>query len=295
MVIALPVENQPLPIAVIYGILMVIFAIWLGWHVFNGLKLLWLKGTTYLATLTLLSFTFFVLLQFFALVYFLKKDITVVPRYSFVYYPSFCALVAASLDNIQNYHSHSVSNRKSSGRRKPPFQLSSKYILLVVGIISCIFVVSNLVFQKPFQPDLVAQKMNLEPSVPLMLVVKYSNYQDVALGLSFGLALEKLRSQSLSKEFKIDQFNSMNSLINSDSVVFLQQSSNLTTIWKKLSQLPSLRLSRLNLWIVASGLKRRDYPQRLQLSEQTTCNIDTTQYYRIGVPYQLYRCSKLGS
>ncbi|WP_341527817.1 hypothetical protein WKK05_00180 [Nostoc sp. UHCC 0302] len=295
MVIALPVENQPLPIAVIYGLSMVSFATLLGWHVFNGLKLLWLKDTTYLATLTLLSFTFFVLVQFFFIVYFLKKDITIVPRYSFVYYPSFCALLAASLGNIQNYHSHSVLNRKSSDRQKPPLQLSSKYILLVVGIISCIFVVSNLVFQKPFQPNIVAQKMNLEPSVPLMLVVKYSNYQDVALGLSFGLALEKLRSQSLSREFKIDQSNRMNSLINSDSVVFLQQSSNLTTIWNKLSQLPSLGLSRLNLWIVASGLKRRDYPQHLQLSQQTTCNIDTNQYYRIGVPYQLYRCSKFGS
>ncbi|WP_193198760.1 glycosyltransferase family 39 protein [Nostoc sp. MG11] len=266
MMIALPVENQPLPITVIYGFLMVIFAIWVGRQVFKGLKLLWLQSTTYLATFTLLSFTIFVLLQFLIIVYFLGKDITVVPRYNFVYYPSFCALIAASF-GIKN-------------------NLNSVFIFLLVGLISCIFVVSNLVFQKPFQPEQVAQNMNLEPSVPIMLVVGYSNYQDVALGLSFATALEQLRSQT-STDTKV-----LNSYIDSDSFAFLQKSPDLSAVWQNLSQLPIPATSKLNLWVVGPGIRKRDYPQRLELSGQT-CIIDAAQHYRIGVPYQLYRCSNL--
>ncbi|MBH8576804.1 glycosyltransferase family 39 protein [Nostocaceae cyanobacterium CENA369] len=268
MAIALPVENQPLLIVVISGLLMLIFAIWAGRQIFKGLKNLWAQDKTHLATLTLLSFTAFVLLQFFAIVYILGKDITVVPRYTFVYYPSFCALLAASISKI---------NRSS-------------IIFILVGFISCIFVVSNLVFQKPFQPEKVAQNMNLEPYASLTLVVAYSNYQDVALGFSFALALEQLRSQTPVGELKINKTDK-SARLNSDSFAVLQKSPDLSAFWKNFSQLRLPTTSKQNLWIVGPGLRKRDYPQQIALSGQTTCNIDPTQHYRIGVPYQLYRCS----
>ncbi|MBH8562866.1 glycosyltransferase family 39 protein [Nostoc sp. CENA67] len=290
MVIALPVENQPWTIAIICGFLMLIFAVWAGYQIFKGLKILWSQYTTSLATLTLLSFTIFVLLQFFAIVYFLGKDITVVPRYSFVYYPSFCALLAASI--TKNYQSSVISQ-----------QSSIKFIL--IGFISSIFVVSNLVFQKPFQPEQVAQNMNLEPSVPLMLVVSYSSYQDVALGLSFALALEQLRNQPTVGKFPIpnenlkinnttDKYTSFNSAINLDNFAVLQRYPDLSTFWKKFSELSPPTTSQLNLWIVAPGLRKRDYPPQVALAGQIACTINPKQYYRIGVPYQLYRCTNVG-
>ncbi|OUL24872.1 glycosyltransferase family 39 protein [Nostoc sp. 106C] len=266
MVIALPVENQPLAIAASYGFLMVIFTIWVGWQAYKGLKLLYYQSKTNLATLTLLIFTIFVLLQFFAIVYFVSKDITIVPRYHFVYYPSFCALVSASI----------TKNQKA------------QLIIVLVGIISCIFVVYNLVFQKPFHPEQVAQNMNLEASIPVMLVVGYSDYQDIALGLSFALALEQLRNQSVSGEYKITHPIDTS---RSDSFAILSKSPNLSALWNKLSQLPIPATSKLNLWIVGPGMIEQDYPQQLALSQQTTCTIDPSHHYRIGVPYQLYQCS----
>jgi uncharacterized membrane protein len=263
MLIALPVENQPLVITMICGLLMVGFAMWVGWHGCKKIKILWLNNQTHLATFTLLSFTIIILIQFFTIAYLLGKDITVVPRYNFVYYPSFCALLAASFSNSKN----------------------SKFIILLVGILSCVFVVSNLVFQKPFQPEQVAQNMNLEPSVPLMLVVGYSNYQDVALGLSFALALEKLRSHT-NTEVPV-------SFYNSDSLAILNQRPDLSLFWQKLAEMPTPETPQLNLWIVAPGLRKRDYPPQVAISGEGTCNIDTAQHYRIGVPYQLYRCNKI--
>ncbi|MBW4554561.1 MAG: glycosyltransferase family 39 protein [Trichormus sp. ATA11-4-KO1] len=259
MVITLPVESQPLLITAICGFFMIVFAIWVGQQALINLSLLYSQKTTHLATFTLLSFLIFVLLEFFAIVYLLGKDITVIPRYNFVYYPGFCTLLAASISKSKN----------------------SKFILLIIGVISCIFVVTNLAFQKPFQPEQVAQNMNLEPNVPVILVVAYSNYQDVALGLSFSLALEQLRSYTSA------------SMINFDSVAFLDKKPDLSILWNTLSQVTVPKASQMNLWIVGPGMRRRDYPQQVTLSEQNTCTIDPTQHYRIGIPYQLYRCSNL--
>ena len=268
IVIALPIEHQPLWIAVPDGLLMVSFGVWVTWHVFRGLRQLWFTPATHLATLTLLSFTFWVLLEFFAVVYLLGKDITVVPRYNFVYYPSIYALLGASLAvRVERY------GVKDGGRRAKGEGRRAKVCLFTFSSLSCVLVVFNLVLQKPFQPEQVARTMNQEPSVPLTVVVGYRDYQDVALGLSFALALKKVRSESAA------------------DFAFFQQSPGFGSVWQKLSQLTLLEAPKLNLWVVGPGIKRRDYLPQLA-SVQGSCTIDPTQHYRIGVPYQLYRCSK---
>jgi uncharacterized membrane protein len=259
MVISLPVENQPLTIAVISVLLMLMFAIWVGRQIFLGLGLLWHTPATHLATLTLLSFSGWVLLEFFAIVYLFNKDITIVPRYNFVYYPSFCALIAASLNRVTNYKLRSQK------------QIN---IFLIVGVLSSIFVVSNLVFEKPFKPEQVARNINQNPAVPLMLVMAYRDYQDVALGLSFALEVEKVRKINHNK--KLDKF------------AFFKNSQEIS-VWQQLSELPAPAISKMNLWVIAPGIKRRDYPPQIAIS-RLNCTIDFKQHYRIGVPYQLYRC-----
>ncbi|MBW4634764.1 MAG: glycosyltransferase family 39 protein [Iphinoe sp. HA4291-MV1] len=288
MVISLPVENQPFAIAVISGLLMLLFGIWVGWQVFKGLRQLWHSKSTHLATLTLLSFSICVLLEFFAIAYLLDKDITAVPRYHFVYYPSFCALIAASF---------SQTKKKEERKKKKEFNLHSLFfILFLVGILSCIFIVSNLVFQKPFEPEQVAQNMNQNPSIPLLMVVGYRDYQDVALGLSFALALEPLKEV---KEDKGTMPNAQCPMPNaqcpmpnahSSNIAFFKQSPDFAPVLQKLSQLPLPTTTHLNLWLVGPGRKRQDYPQQITLSQQMTCAIDSLQHYRVGVPYQLYQC-----
>ncbi|WP_414581949.1 glycosyltransferase family 39 protein [Scytonema sp. PCC 10023] len=294
MVISLPVENQILAIAVICGLLMLLFGVWVGWQAFKGLRQLWCAKSTHLATLTLLSFSICVLLEFFAIAYFLGKDITPIPRYHFVYYPSFCALLGASF----------AQGNKKDKRKSSIFNLhSSIFILVLVGILSCVFVVSNLVFQKPFEPEQVARNMNQNPSLPLMMVVGYRDYQDVALGLSFALALEPLRelgkdklislspSSSSSPSSPSSPSSSSSPSSPSSNIAFFKQSPDFAPVLQKLSQLPTPTATELNLWVVGPGRKRKDYPQQITLSQQMTCTIDSLQHYRVGVPYQLYRCA----
>lgn len=266
MLIALPVENQPLWIAVLSGILMVLFVVWVAWHSFRGLRKLWHKSEHQLSIITLISFTICVLLEFFAVIYLLGKDITIVPRYNFIYYPSLIALIAASLVN-SNSSQLLFKQKIKLNVGKENFYL----LFFTISLLSCILVVSNFVFQKPYNPQLVAQNMNQELAVPIMVVVGYQDYQDVALGLSFALALEKVRSN------------------NTTEFAFFKRSQGYEYIWEKLSHLPPLKTSQLNLWVVAPELKRQDYPPSLKFSE-TNCTLEPKQYYRIGIPYQLYWC-----
>ncbi len=302
MIIMLPVEGQPLAIIIISGLLMLLFSVWLGWKVFKGIKLLLREPTTCLPTLTLLSFTTFVLLGIFTICYILGKDITVAPRYNFIYYPSFSALIAASLirENSRDKNillsegNSSVQDARTTNLKIKNHQLP---IILFVGLIGCIFVVSNQGLQKPYLPQQVAQKMYQEPTVPVMAVMAYSNYQDVALGLSYALALEReavnYNYQLLSEQdVKSNQINFSSEQDANTTFAFLNQSSGFESVFEKLSQIPNQN-SQLNLWILAPGRLLRDYPKQINVSQTLSCDIDTNQHYRIGIPYQLYRCKKL--
>ncbi|MCL1472279.1 glycosyltransferase family 39 protein [Argonema antarcticum] len=273
MAIALPVENQPLWIAIPLGLLMLVFGSWLGWYAFQGVRQLWHNSATHLATVTLGIFILFVLLEFFAIVYLLGKDITIAPRYNFVYYPAICALLGASLVSRG-------AGERGSGKRSAicdrQFAIAT---VLLVGMIGSVFVVHDWAFQKPYNPQRVAQDMLSEPASPLMVVMGYDDSQDMALGLSFALAIHK--------------FDSDKCKITAEACpkfAFFNRSSGYDSVWQNLSQLPTPPTLPLSLWVVAPGLRRRDYPPQLALSSQATCNIDPSEYHRIGIPYQLYRC-----
>jgi hypothetical protein len=264
------------------------FGSWVGWQAWRGLKQLWRQPETHIATFTLSCFTLCVLLQFIAIIYLLGKDITVAPRYNFVYFPAVCALLGATLamqglkvERLISWKAGRLEGSNPSSKEQPAKELLARRIqastlVLCVSFLSCVFVVSNLVFLKPFHPQQVAREMNLEPGVPIMMVVGYDNFQEVALGVSFALA--------------IDQLNSGVSQGTADvSFAFFNRKLGYELVWQKLSKLPTLSVPRLNLWVVAPGLRRRDYPSQLAVG-QTSCTIDPSQHHRIGVPYQLYRC-----
>ncbi|MBD0343783.1 MAG: glycosyltransferase family 39 protein [Coleofasciculus sp. Co-bin14] len=294
--IALPVENQPLWIQVPAVLLTIGFSGWLGWQVWRGFKQLWKQPETHIETFTLLSFTLCVLLQFFALIYLLGKDITVAPRYNFVYYPAIYALLGASLVSrrLAGWQGGTLQVKRSQGDRqtfKPSTlqrltsSLQPRTLVLAVSLLSCVFVVSNLVFIKPFHPQKVAQDMKVEPAVPVMMVMGYHSFQDVALGMSFALALDKLNLANRATGLPAHSKGTAN-----DYVAFLHPEQSYHIAWQKLAQLPALPVPRLNLWVVAPGLRDEEFPPQLAIAGKTSCTNDPTQHHRIGIPYQLYRC-----
>jgi uncharacterized membrane protein len=297
MAIALPVENQPLWIAIPSGLFMVGFAIVLGRYFWQKLPQLYNKLAFQQATMILSLFTLLILAEFLIIVYILGKDITSAVRYHFIYYPSICVLLAAcfthELTNEDNSCQmipftkiHPTVGAKHSVRSHPLkiltyirscFAPASKKSVILIGLLSSILVVGGLVFQKPYHPALVAKHLNLEPEKPLMVIVGYENFQEVALGLGFAYSLYRQRHQTLSPP---------------TYWLFADRTEGYHTLWPKLPTLENLPPNQApNLWIVAPGLRQREYPENLLLSS-SNCTIDRNQYYRIGIPYQLYRCSK---
>lgn len=278
--IAFPVESQPLWVQIPSILLTVGFGIWLARLAWQGFRKLQQQPT--IGAFTLSSFILFVLLQFAAIIYLLGKDITVAPRYNFVYYPAVCAILGACFAQINSTTTPNHAIQPSSLERFKFFEQlkkrQRKFLLLFIALLSSIFVVSNLVFLKSFHPQKVARDMNFEPTTPLMMVMGYKNFQDVALGLSFALA--------------IAQNNESNFPGNAEpNFAFFNTKLGYEPVWSNLSTLAILPKQRLNLWVVAPGLKQRNYPPQLILKNQNNCLLDSTKYYRIGIPYQLYRCA----
>ena len=306
MVVALPVEKQPLAIAAPAGLLMLSFGLWLGRLICRRWRQLWCDSTTSMATLALFSFTVCVVLEYLAIAYLLGKDLTSVPRYNFVYYPGVCALLGASLSPTQptaatppSTHptpSHPQANprvlpknamhqRQRSGKSAiKSFCVQPIAIVVLVGIVSSVVVVSGLAFLKPYAPQQVARDITQETVLPLEVVVSYRDWQDIALGLSFALAIRQ-------RQLTLQPHQSI-------SWAFLSRiEGGYDQVWHTLAQLPQPVQPPLNLWIVAPKLKRKHYPLELSIAADsnsiapaTRCTLDAAHHYRIGIPYQLYRC-----
>jgi len=252
MMVSPPVESQPLWVIIPAALLALLFLAWLAPQTYRGLRSLWRTPQTAEGALILSVFIAAVLLQFAAVVYILGKDITVAPRYHFVYYPAFCALLGASLSEI---------GRKTRNR--------GAIALFWVSLLSSLCVIFNLAFQKPYYPLPVAEQLN-ELSGSLVVVMAYRYPLHLSMGLSYAVALEGIRSDRQNTDF-----------------VFLNAQVGYDLAWTKLSELTA---SPQTLWAFAPGLIHEFYPPRLDLKGGTSCIIDPENYYHIGIPYQRYRC-----
>lgn len=308
MVIVLPVENQPWYILLPSALIMLGFAAWLTRWVIRGWKQLWQNPSSRDSMFLLAGFTLCILLQFFAVAYILGKDITVIPRYNFVYYPGICALLSACLVQVAAASPEKPSSIEEikSGRSLPPsysllftptgfFKLIRLYrtqaVVILVGVISSTFVIHGFAFHKSYYPETVAQNMMVESSQPLSFVMSYRSFQEIALGLSFALELQKYHAvlgpnaePSAGDEAPI-------------RFAFLDRNSGYSQVWRKLARLQQPLIPPLNLWVVASpGMRSEDYPNRLELSTpqemrgKVNCRLDPEHYHRLGFPYQMYQC-----
>lgn len=256
MVVALPTENQPLWIAISMGLLMFGFFGWLSWQSYRGARLLGRNPQSQPATGILLGFLLCVLLEFLAIVYGLGKDITIAPRYNFVYYPAICALLGASLVNLPG--------RQSQAWRYP------QQLPLLVGACSSILVIFNLAFLKPFVPEQVARDLLQGSSGPPTVLMATDNTQDIALGLSLVLAIEtQARPDNAVRWGFIPPPTA-------SLAVALPQQQNIP-----------------DLWLINPQQQLAEFSSQFNLAEQKwVCSATPGQGSSVGIPHQHYRCFK---
>ncbi|MGK7927863.1 MAG: glycosyltransferase family 39 protein [Spirulina sp.] len=259
MLIALPVEKQPLWVQILSITLTLAFMGWAIAYFARGFRKLSASPKTRESTITLSCFTLCVLLEFAAIIYILGKDISIAPRYHFIYYPGFCALIGASC---------STSPSSSS-----PFFPSSPLPLFFISAIGSLCVIFNLAFQKPFYPLNVAQQFN-QSSDPVMVMMAHENTLEIATGLSYALTLAEIR----------DDRPAYFALLNKTDFGGFEY------VWRSLSKFP---LSPASFWAIVPGYVEESYPRAITFNQKTICKIDLTEYYRVGgFPYQLYHCDR---
>ncbi|XGV97274.1 MAG: glycosyltransferase family 39 protein [Leptolyngbya sp. BL-A-14] len=316
MVIALPVENQPPAIAIGMVLVMVLFTGWLLWRLSTRFGLLWSAPETHLATRMLAVFVLCVMLEFLAIVYGLGKDITSVPRYNFLYFPAVCALLGACLVQPDRVTKRAVTKRGDDLETGTPSiarpfrtKLSPVWIVLLVGVLSSTLVVSNQVFLKPYQPDQVAKTVQSDGLSSRLMSMAYGDLQEVALGLSFALALKpQQRGAAESQQyfaFVPRVASAQPRSVNAPSANALSSNArpangtpqtvpSANQLWQNLAAIKQPLSPPFGLWVVTPGLKKADYPPSLSLLQTSgtsiACGVDRDRFYRLGIPYQLYRC-----
>lgn len=270
-IVALPVENQPLLISICSGLIIVIVASSLLWQAYCGLRSLIYKAEYQNTLYLLISFIIIIFLEFLGIIFILNKDISQVPRYNFLIYPAWCVLLAVSLlESVKisdkftvNYYSKNYFVKLINYSKLPII------IITIASFFSSCLVITNLVFRKPYLPEYAAERFNLSPQ-PLLLIIGYKDANQIALGLSYSLALDKLR--------------------NSDSQTYLSilnRQAGYNAIWQNIA---NLKVKVDYLWVVAPGLKKGDYPDILSTKRQGKCLKDKKNYYRLGMPHQAYHC-----
>lgn len=256
-VVMLPVEEQSLPITIASSAGLLLTAGWLSRLLWRGSSKLIQDSKSRLATTVLGSFLVWVLGEYLALVYFLHKDITLAFRYNFVFYPALCVLLASAISKVQF---------------KQTLTLRSPLILLLlIGVISSGFVVNNYAFLKPFNPDAIATRLTKNINAPLIVLKEYKSGQDIALGLSFSHAIDRMpKNLPIYWGFK----KSSESHIDFQQVVLRPQ-------------------QKISLWQI-SALQEKTGELR-KLSDRATnkilsCNTSNREFSEFGLKYRYYDC-----
>ncbi|OUC15522.1 MAG: hypothetical protein B0A82_06140 [Alkalinema sp. CACIAM 70d] len=294
MVISPPVEGNPLSWQIPMVLLVIAFSVWLARQLWRGWQKIWQIPELQGSLLVLGGFIAIVVAEFWAIAILLQKDLTHVPRYNFVYYPAICVLLAAGLA-MQSLpqRSRDLEPRTELQPRWMGQLTTPAAIVLCIGFLSSLCVVFNGVFQKPYQPNLVAQRMMQAeaPQATIQVVMGYQTWQEMALGLSFALALEQEQNRINGNDRGSDGGSLGSGRQLSGKFAFLNSSQGYPQLWKKLTQLPTADI----LWIIAPGLRRSDFPETLSLGSPANpqpCQRDPQRYDRIGIPYQGYRCDR---
>ncbi len=260
MAILLPVENQPIWIQAIAALTMLGFALWLGRQIWPGITKLYQSPVTRRATLFLGGYILVILLAYFAIIYLLQKDISIAFRYNFTYYPAVCVLFGGAF-----------AVRHSEARVPIGFlkRFKSEIILLLFALISSGCVVFDLTFPKPYLPNKVARDLNQsEEHFPVISGYLYN--LEIALGISYAMALENVRDSALETNF-----------------IFLSREQGYQSLW---DTIPHLKIQTRDLWVIDPGLGKADFPDPLKLGEGFECKRNLNHYYRTWRSYQLYQC-----
>ena len=289
MLLLLPVEGQPVWVALGFGILMLILFAWILFQAARGWQNYCDRAPNPAPCALIVTITALILLEFLVIIYGLGKDLTLAPRYNFVYYPGLCALLSVSVLWIPTQRTR-FSRHPRQWKRSPDIARKTPALVIALGLLSSALVVNGLGFQKSFDPNILASRILDQPLghvastvanpniSPTAVIFHYPTAQELAFGLSVAYRLHTALPAEPAPPL---------------TLAFLPQTDPQSPNGETLPPLPNDIPAPLTLWSIVAP-QSRPFPNSVTLPTDTTpltCTLTANARHNLfGVPYQGYQC-----
>ena len=274
MTIVLPssIYDLSLPAVIFFGVVTLIFWLWILPYLYRGLKLLQLQNPDQRETgAALKGYLIAGIVIFCFFTYALGMDLTLAIRFHFVFLPVIIVLIAASLASWWQESNKSVLIRLKYGRVNPKNYTYGKRIVIIfisVGFLGGVISSLNLSYLQNHRPDLMTDTISQASKVPLAIATIYKHHGQT--GRAIGLAWK------------------LKDLPNTSSAQFFFATKDLDTqrydrsIQKLQQQLSQIKRP-LDLWLI-------NFRSKIDLKAQN-CVLDSQYSGRSGeYHYKLYHC-----
>ncbi len=274
MLVSLPMETSTLPSAIVFtsGLVTVIFLLWALPILNRGLKIQSSQLDNRLSVQVLREFVLGTLVLFCILTYGLGADLTLAPRYIFLYFPVAIALIGASLATYWN-----PTLVVQTQPVRPLSRGGKKVVMLIwlMGFIGGLTVVGNLGYLQNNRSDLLVNVIQKVSHSPILIATTHKHHGQT--GRMMGLAWQFLgidRSGSSTNGGTPPQF-----LLAHKAQGVETPRNPSATLQEAVAGLPK----PLDVWLV-------DFRAGVELQQQN-CFADSQSLPKLnGYKYKLYHC-----
>ncbi|MEM7712332.1 MAG: glycosyltransferase [Cyanobacteria bacterium P01_A01_bin.68] len=262
----LPVESYNIAIVIASGLAMIIFFIWAIPIFISNYKIQYLKPENRLMIQTFTGVLLTVIALFFIITYFFGIDITRGARYNFVYFPVVILLLGVILAGCWNQN-------KSISLVFSRFKINRKTAVILIwmmGFLSGITVVSNLGYQKYYQPDLL---------VPI--IEKVSENKPVLIATTHRSLAQTGEIMGIAK-----QLQASNSQVNAQFLLIPENQKSDTAAKKLIEEIQTLPRP-FDLWLTNFRTVEKNSLTTLPSCIPNTQNLPGVD----GYEYKIFHCS----
>ncbi|NEP79057.1 MAG: hypothetical protein F6K39_13325 [Okeania sp. SIO3B3] len=275
MIFILPVEGTNTFISIFSGVTMLLVLVWVFPSLWGGWKRAIASPVAGLSLLILVRFLAFAILLFLFVIYGLGKDISLVARYGFVYFPVALLLFGSSMASCWQNNIEEKKTRSKLFKNIPNFfRTTGKkvvVIILVMGLCGALSVVTNYAYQKSRRADLLAQVIQTKSQAPILIAMSYKTHSEIRALMAIGLYFQRLEKKTnfpaQNLEFILAK-KQENSALLPDS-----------TIAKVLTE----KTRPLDLWAVNLEVNENDL-------EKFNCWENPDVFPKVNYSYELYNC-----
>ncbi|NEO53475.1 MAG: hypothetical protein F6K54_10500 [Okeania sp. SIO3B5] len=283
MIFMLPVEGTSTFISILSGVTMLLVLVWVFPSLWQGWEVAIASPLAGLSLQILGAFLGFAILLFLFVIYGLGKDISLVARYGFVYFPVVLLLLGSSMTNCWQNNIEEKKTRSKLFENIPNFfRATGKkvvVIILIMGLFGALSVVTNYAYQKSRRADLLAQVIQTKSQAPILIAMSYKTHSEIRALMAIGLYFQRLEKKTNlpteTLEFVLAK-KQENSALLPDSTI---------------AQILTEKTRPLDLWAVNLEVNKNDL-EKFNCWENPGKNIRNGQdaHSTVNYSYELYNC-----